>query len=470
MNIDRKSTLRGLVMALCAVALAACQSAPERADEATAESGASVPAAMLGDWDGELVAGAQKLALRLHIAAGGVSLDVPAQRVAGAKASSVVFADGLLVAEFDAFRASVELRAAEGGGLDAIWAQSGARLPLTFARAGDGSAAAVPAAPAVPARRGESVRFKSGQAGVELAGTLRLPDGKGPFPCLILVSGSGAQDRDEAIGTIMPFRDIAEGMAARGWATLRYDDRGVGESGGTFPGSTSEDFALDAVGAYRFASADGRIDARRVALAGHSEGGYIIAIAENLLGGVYGLVSIAGPGVGGYEILLDQSRDILAGMGAPAEAIESSQAINRALYDMILESDEFPLEAVKAELSKAGLPPDQLEAQLPMLRDPWFKAFLRSNPAGYYSRVRSPVLAINGSKDSQVRAGKNLAAIETAVKRAGVPVKAVAMDGLNHLFQQANTGMPDEYMGLPPAFSPEAIALMADWLDRLGAR
>ena len=93
MNIDRKSTLRGLVMALCAVALAACQSAPERADEATAESGASVPAAMLGDWDGELVAGAQKLALRLHIAAGGVSLDVPAQRVAGAKASSVVFGD-----------------------------------------------------------------------------------------------------------------------------------------------------------------------------------------------------------------------------------------------------------------------------------------------------------------------------------------------------------------------------------------
>lgn len=467
MNIHRRSTFRGIALALCAVALAACQSAPERADEAPAPTGTEVPAAMLGDWEGVLVAGAQKLALGLHITSDGVSLDVPAQRVAGAKASAVTFADGLLVAEFDAFRASVELRASDSGGLDAIWAQSGARLPLTFARAGGESAAAVPAA---PARIGESVRFKSGQAGVELAGTLRLPDGKGPFPCLILVSGSGAQDRDEAIGPITPFRDIAEGMAARGWATLRYDDRGVGESGGTFSGSTSEDFALDAVGAYRFAAADSRIDAGRVALAGHSEGGYVIAIAENLIGGVYGLVSIAGPGVGGYEILLDQSRDILAGMGAPAEAIESSQAINRALYDMILASDEFPLEAAKAELSKAGLPPDQLEAQLSALRDPWFKAFLRSNPAEYYSRVRSPVLALNGSKDSQVRAGKNLAAIEASAAKAGVPVKAVAMEGLNHLFQQANTGMPDEYMGLPPAFSPEAIALIADWLDGLGKR
>ncbi|MCP5454030.1 MAG: alpha/beta fold hydrolase [Spirochaetaceae bacterium] len=467
MNIHRRSTFRGIVMALCAVAMAACQSAPKRVDEAPEPTESDVPAAMLGDWEGVLVAGAQKLALGLHISSDGVSLDVPAQRVAGAKASSVTFADGLLVAEFDAFKASVELRAADSGGLDAIWAQSGARLPLTFARAGGESAAAAPAA---PARIGESVRFKSGQAGVELAGTLRLPDGKGPFPCLILVSGSGAQDRDEAIGPITPFRDIAEGMAARGWATLRYDDRGVGESGGTFSGSTSEDFALDALGAYRFAAADSRIDAGRVALAGHSEGGYVIAIAENLIGGVYGLVSIAGPGVGGYEILLDQSRDILAGMGAPAEAIESSQAINRALYDMILASDEFPLEAAKAELSKAGLPPDQLEAQLSALRDPWFKAFLRSNPAEYYSRVRSPVLALNGSKDSQVRAGKNLAAIEAAAAKAGVPVKAVAMEGLNHLFQQANTGMPDEYMGLPPDFSPEAIALIADWLDGIGKR
>jgi pimeloyl-ACP methyl ester carboxylesterase len=424
---------------------------------------------MLGSWEGELVAGAQRLALRIHVAADGVSLDVPAQRVAGVTASQVAYADGLLVAEVDAFKASIELRLAEGGGLDAIWAQSGARLPVAFARAGDEAAAAALSA-AIPVRIGDGVRFKSDQAGVELAGTLRLPDGKGPFPCMILVSGSGAQDRDEAIGPIKPFSDIAEAMAARGWATLRYDDRGVGESGGSFAGSTSEDFALDAAGAYRFAAADSRIDAGRVALAGHSEGGYVIAIAENLLGGVYGLVSIAGPGVGGYEILLDQSRDILAGMGAPDEAIESAQAINRALYDLILASDEFPLEAAKAEMSKAGLPPDQFEAQLAVLRDPWFKAFLKSDPAQYYSRVRSPVLAINGSKDSQVRADKNLAAIEAAARKAGVPVRAVAMDGLNHLFQKANTGMPDEYMSLPPDFSPEAIALIADWLDGLGTR
>ena len=209
------------------------------------------------------------------------------------------------------------------------------------------------------------------------------------------------------------------------------------------------------------------IDPRRVALGGPSEGGYVAALAENAIGGVYGLVLIASPGVPGYDILMDQSADLLSAMGASAAAVASAAAANKRVYDLILDSPRFPSAEVESELRKAGLPADQSAAQLAALSDPWFKSFLASDPSAALRAARSPVLAINGGKDLQVRADRNLGAIEAAALSAGMPVTALKLDGLNHLFQKAGSGLPQEYASLDPAFSPDAIGAIADWLDRL---
>jgi len=425
----------------------------------------AIDAALVGAWEGELVVGAQKLAMGVTVTANSVSIDVPAQNLKDFKASAVRVENGTVIADFS-FKASLEMRAAAAGTIDGVWAQSGQRFPLPLARV-RAAASGTPGSSSAAEAPGEQVRFASAQSGVTLAGTLRLPEGKGPFPCLVLMTGSGPQDRDETIMAIKPFKDIAEALAARGWATLRYDDRGTGQSGGSFAGSTSADFAQDAVGAYRFAAADSRIAACRVALGGHSEGGYVALLAENLLGGVYGLVLIAAPGVSGYDILMDQSADLLSTMGASASAIASAAEANKRVYDLILNSPQFPAALVESELRKAGMPADQAAAQMAGLSDPWFKAFLASEPSDALKVVRSPILAINGGKDLQVRADKNLGAIEAGARMAGVPVTTLKPEGLNHLFQKADTGLPQEYASLEPVFSPAVIDAIADWLDRL---
>ncbi|GAB1454947.1 alpha/beta hydrolase [Spirochaetota bacterium] len=419
----------------------------------------------VGIWKGRLSAGVQDLDMSLKVTPLDAYLDVPAQNLKDFKASSLSYERGLLVVEFASFGASMEARLGESDTLDATWKQGGRSFPLSLERVDVASLNGANESEGLKSGyEGLAVTFKSDQIGVELAGTLRLPEGQGPFPCLILISGSGPQDRDESIYGIRPFRDIAEALAAKGWASLRYDDRGVGESGGVFAGATSADFVRDALGAYRFTLADPHIDPKRVGLCGHSEGGYIAPAAENALGGVYALVLLAAPGVSGYEILLDQSADILVAMGASPSDIAAAAAVNKSIYDMVLTPGALPSDAIRTTLSKAGVPENQLDAQIAALSDPWFMAFLKTDPATVVGKVKSPILALNGSKDLQVRADKNLLALKDAASKAEVPFQAELLEGLNHLFQAADTGLPEEYSRLTPRFSPEAMDTIITWL------
>jgi pimeloyl-ACP methyl ester carboxylesterase len=421
----------------------------------------------IGSWEGTLKAGGTSLLLRIFIDRNAVQIDVPAQGVKAIPASSFRVDGKKLTVEFASFKASMEAESGVDGTLEAKWMQGGASYPLVFSRVDEEALKGAAARNAELASRGERVKFKSADASIELAGTFRIPDGQGPFPCLVLISGSGPQDRDETINELRPFRDLAEFLAARGWATLRYDDRGVGESGGSFAGSTSSDFSLDAIGAYRFVAADKRMDSRRIALAGHSEGGYVAMLAENSLEGVYALVLLAAPGVGGYDILLDQSADLLTAMGAGKAAVAAAASANKTIYDLILSSTDFPLEAVKDTLKKAGVPDDQLASQLPGLSDPWFRHFLQTDPSKPLSALRSPVLALNGTKDLQVRADKNLEAIKVHATNSGKEVRIVSLEGLNHLFQEAITGLPEEYASLSADFNERVMETIAEWLEEL---
>ncbi|HWP68202.1 MAG TPA: alpha/beta fold hydrolase, partial [Rectinemataceae bacterium] len=323
------------------------------------------------------------------------------------------------------------------------------------------------------------VSFTNPAAGIDLSGTLTLPEGRGPFPAVVLVTGSGAQNRDEEILGHKPFLVIADYLARRGIAALRYDDRGVGASKGVFATATTLDFAGDAEAAAACLVARPEIDAKRIGIAGHSEGAIVAAIAASRDPVVSFIVMLAGPGVRGDRLLLLQNAALARAAGADESFIEQANKINASLYAIAMRpGDSATLreeiisalmtlrgaDAASSEAKKAGQ-----EAQSGLVADqllsPWFRAFLSLDPAAYLAKVSIPVLAMNGSKDLQVPADDNLPAIGRALESAGNRrYTLLKLDGLNHLFQHAGTGRPEEYGTITETFAPEALAAMGDWI------
>jgi len=331
----------------------------------------------------------------------------------------------------------------------------------------------------------EEVRFPGGAEGVELAGTLLLPDeGEGPFAAVVLVSGSGPQDRDEAIMGQAPFRVLAEGLAERGIATLRYDDRGtqglgIGQSTGDFASATTEDFAGDARAAIAFLAGRGEIDAARIGVLGHSEG----ALVAGMLAAAGEIpccaVLLGGAGVNGIELMADQYQALLAAQGMEGEAIAGQRAAHRAVLEASAagaEGEELE-EAVRALLREQLAahfgqtpPPEAVERMLPgavqQIASPWMRYFLRHDPAADLAASTVPVLALLGERDLQVTDEANAAPLADALGKAGRPGSlVVVVPGKNHLFQDAATGAVPEYATAGAAPAPDVVALIADWLS-----
>ncbi|MCE1195843.1 alpha/beta hydrolase [bacterium] len=324
-----------------------------------------------------------------------------------------------------------------------------------------------PLASTAPAEsvRAIDVVVRNAAAGIDLAGTLLLPAGVGPFPAV-----SGAQNRDEELLGHKPFKAIAEYLAGRGVASLRCDDRGVGASGGNFAAATTFDFASDARAAVAFLAGRPEIDARRVGLVGHSEGGLIAAIVGAEDPALSFIAMLAGPGLRGDRLLLAQNAALAAASGMGAEAIAAANALNARLYAIAVKAEEPS--AVRAEIVAAmteamggAIPAAVAERAADQLLNPWTRAFLAIDPADYLSKVRIPALALNGTKDLQVPAEANLAAIGRALDAAGNKAYSlVSLEGLNHLFQRAKTGLPQEYAAIAEDFAPEALAALGDWI------
>lgn len=331
-------------------------------------------------------------------------------------------------------------------------------------------AQSTPVAPPAESARAIDVVFRNASAGIDLAGTLVLPAGAGPFPAIVLATGSGQQNRDEELFGHKPFRTIAEYLAGRGIASLRYDDRGVGGSGGDFLTATTFDFVTDARAAVAFLAARPEIDVRRLGLVGHSEGGVIAAIAGAEDPALSFIVMLAGPGLRGDRLLLAQNAALAAASGLGAETIAAANALNARLYAIAVKAEEPA--AIRAELVAAltetqgnAIPAAVAERLADQLLSPWIRSFLAIDPAEYLSRVRVPALALNGTKDLQVPADANLAAIGRALDAAGNKAYSlVRLEGLNHLFQRAGTGLPQEYATLAEDFAPEALAALGDWI------
>jgi len=339
-----------------------------------------------------------------------------------------------------------------------------------------------PAAPDPPPPYGEEeVTFANGD--VSLAGTLTTPPSGGPFPAVVMITGSGAQNRDEEIFGFKPFQMIADHFTRNGIAVLRYDDRGVGGSTGSVAQSTSEDFAGDVLQAVAYLQTRDDIDANHIGLVGHSEGGIIAPIAATSSESVAFIVLMAGTSVTGEEILFAQGEAILRANGATAEQLREQREMQSRMFEAVRAGEGMEeLEAdVRAQV-RAGidsLPPDQRAAiadidaavdaqvngQLDAVRSPWFKYFLDYDPTTALEQVQIPVLALFGELDLQVPPSVNLEPLERALVRGGNDdITIHTFPKANHLFLTAVTGSPNEYPTMEKVFVPGFLEMMTEWI------
>jgi pimeloyl-ACP methyl ester carboxylesterase len=447
-------------------------------------------AEFVGVWVGTLAVRSQSLTLVLTVESDAgelkATIDSPDQRAKGIPVSALSLDGTKLRAEVSLISAvyTGEL-SSDKGKIEGTWTQSGMSFPLVLERKSAAPAVLRPQEPKPPfPYRTEEVEVENKKAGVTLSGSLVIPvtagdKVSGEFPAVVFATGSGPQDRNEEILGHKSFLVIADYLARRGIASLRCDDRGFGKSTGDFAAATTLDFADDIEAEFEYLASRPGIKAGSVGIVGHSEGGIIAPIVASRNARVSFIVLLAGPGIPGEELLYLQGARIAKAQGASDADVARARSVNELLYGIAKGSGDAAEIAAKAK--KAYL--DWIEASATLtgaekeearssadsvvapLSQPWLRAFLSLDPRPYLAKVRVPVLALNGSKDLQVPPKENLAAIKAALgSDASAKSELVELPGLNHLFQHANTGAPDEYGKIEETFAPEALEAIGDFI------
>jgi uncharacterized protein len=364
--------------------------------------------------------------------------------------------------------------------LDGIWSQGGRDIPLSLARTNKPVELNRPQNPKKPyPYKEEEVTVQNKDANVTLAGTFTYPEKGKNFPAVVLITGSGPQDRDEAILGHKPFLVLSDYLTRHGIAVLRFDDRGIGKSTGNFSSATTKDFATDALACVEYLKTRDEVDKKHIGLIGHSEGGIIAPLVANQTKDVSFIVMMAGPGLTGEKVLELQSKLIAKAEGESDEEIKKMTRINSKLYKIAMLEKDSSIAA--AEIHKAldefyntlsdsvrNSPEntkENLYRQTKSLLSPWFRFFLSYDPKENLSKLKIPVLAINGANDLQVPPKENLDAIESALKSAGNQnYKVIEIPKLNHLFQKSATGSPSDYSKIEETIAPIALSTISDWI------
>jgi len=363
--------------------------------------------------------------------------------------------------------------------IDGTWTQRGSTFTVNLNKLKTAFSVNRPQEPKPPfPYTSEDVTFTNDKFNIKLAGTLTIPAGKGPFKTVIMITGSGAQNRNEELMGHKPFLVIADYLSRNGIAVLRYDDRGVGGSQGKYSEATSADLATDAEAAFHFLINNPKINQKEIGFIGHSEGGLIAPIVAASNHSVGFIVSLAGPGVTGQQIIVRQSEDISRLSGVKEEAIKETTETNKKLYSVLRKEKDNKLAETKILtiykkiLEKKKTSNEDTEKAVNQLKltfgantYTWFRYFIMTDPAIFWKKVKCPVLALDGEKDLQVAADENLRDIEKVLRSSGnSSIKIVKLPGLNHLFQHCKTGLPAEYNTIEETFSPEALKIIADWI------
>jgi hypothetical protein len=432
----------------------------------------AVPVA--GSWEGAIDAMGTRLRIGVAVTRQPdgtltATMDSPDQGAYGLPLSGVTFAGGVFRFVLKAANGSFEGKLNDAGSeIAGTWQQALVVLPLTLKKVDKLSRPGRPQEPKPPfPYRSEDVTVANAAANVKLAGTLTLPDGPGPFPAVVFITGSGPQNRDEELLGHKPFLVLADYLTRRGIAVLRYDDRGIGTSTGDFGAATSEDFAGDALAAWAVLRERKEIDPRRIGLLGHSEGALIAPMLAARTPGIAFVVMLAGPGVSGEQIMLKQGALIMKANGAPDEAIAANIDLQKQVFT-ILREETVPARIVE-RLSAIPVPgPKEASAALvKQSSSPWLRYFALYDPAPALEKVTCPVLAMGGELDLQVPVDQNLPVIEAALKKGGnKDYSVIRLPGLNHLFQTCKKGTPGEYVQIEETMSPVALDTIATWVRK----
>ena len=434
-----------------------------------------------GHWEGHIEIPGQPLTVKVDLTVDDTdwhgTIDIPAQGAKGLPLS------GIDVAESDeAVRVKFSIRGVPGdptfdgqlqaGVISGTFSQAGAKFEFRLSH----EIVPGPERPQEPKPpfpyQIEEVMFQNGP--VSLAGTLTMPQGEEPFPAVLLITGSGLQDRDETVFGHKPFWVIADHLSRAGIAVLRVDDPGIGKSTPHPKSPTTADFATDVEAGVAFLKRDDRIGS--VGLIGHSEGGMIAAIVASRRDDIGFVVLLAGPGVPGAELLLKQNERIFEAMGIADARKQNLLTLLDQLFTTL--TSDVPEatrrqavdEIVRRQFEINGVPPaeqdeTQVQAAVEQVLNPWMRYFLAFDPRPALEKIRVPVLALNGELDVQVDAKQNLTAIAIALDKGGN--RNVNVHGLpkhNHLFQRAKTGLINEYAVIEETISPEVLNLIRDWV------
>lgn len=363
--------------------------------------------------------------------------------------------------------------------IDGTWIQGNNELPLLLKKTDSYEKLTRPQDPKAPfPYKSEDITFINSDDDIKLAGTLTYPEGNGPFPAMILISGSGPQDRNEEVLGHRPFLVLADFLTREGYAVLRYDDRGIGESEGDYASSTSYDFAGDASAAYDYLNSLAITDNSRTGIIGHSEGGMIAPIvAQN--NDVDFIILLAGTGMPLEYVLYKQAEDVFRSEGYDDAFIEYQKGFQKKIYNIMKSSlkDNLIEDSLRIlynqynESVPEGAPTlskESIEANITALMSPWYRTVLTLDPRDYLSNIICPVLAINGENDVQVYYKDNLSEIKNALLKGGNKnVTAVSLPGINHMMQESQTGAVSEYGEIDQTISPTVIDTIISWLNKM---
>ncbi|MBY8861654.1 S9 family peptidase [Nocardia sp. CA2R105] len=452
------------VLGLILLIIAAADGAPQARRPTPEETEDPVA----GDWTGALEIPGQPLALGVTFDDDSATLSIPAQSLFAhplaqvhASPEKVAFViPGLpgtpaFQGHYDAARSMIT----------GTFTQSGHDLPLTLHR----GTVPVPPRPQEPAPpwpyRSTDVTYRSGD--IAIAGTLTLPSAPGPHPAVILLNGSGKNDRNEEVFGHKPFLLLADTLTRAGYAVLRTDKRGVGGTGGVLADATYNDLAGDVVAGVDFLRSQRDIDPDLIGLLGHSEGGFLAPlVAAEPRNRIAFMITMAGPAASGKEVLLAQNRALLAVRNASADEVAAQIGFVDTLTTLLLDGDPDRARQYAIE-HNAALPPEQRQPESAVERivNANFASFVGCDPAAALRALRMPVLAFYGSMDLQVPVDQN-APLARTLLAADPDADVHVFDGLNHLMQPATTGSPNEYGQIEITIAPEVLAYVTDWLGR----
>lgn len=429
---------------------------------------------LTGTWAGQLEVGPNKIDLIFHVVEEGntfkTRMDIPAQGVKDAAASSTLVEDKRIHFAFGQFNIEYEGNLESEGLILGEYRQGGITLPLNLTR--DVPTVLRPQEPLPPfPYHSEEIQFSSTD-GTLLAGTLSSPKTDGVAAFVIIISGSGPQDRDGSMFGHKPYLVLGDHLNRAGIGVLRFDERGMGQSEGVAGMTDLSTQIQDVQAALTYLKNRSDLRPTNLGLIGHSIGGLVAPQVAGLDAAVDFLVLLAAPGLPGDELMLSQKADYERKLGIPEFQISQGQALIQGAYNLITQSnlngdalrdslDQFYIQRYGTMLpeSQRNMVVNQLSSS------PEVVDLIRSQPAQHLEKIQIPVLALNGDKDFQVLSAENLPAIEAALKKAGNPhVHTVELKGLNHLFQESQTGLLDEYAQIEQTFSPQALNLITTWI------